>query len=103
MKFGLRLKFVTITIVSVVVIFGFFLSFFTSQQRRLLTEELLDRGRILAQNLAYDLEYGILIKGEALLRQLVRNVGEQKDIAYVEIIDEKGACCQVIRKRGCDF
>ena len=90
MKFGLRLKFVTITIVSVVVIFGFFLSFFTSQQRRLLTEELLDRGRILAQNLAYDLEYGILTKGEALLRQLVRNVGEQKDIAYVEIIDEKG-------------
>ncbi len=89
-KYGLRLKFITIILVSFVIVFGFFLSFFISQQRNLITDELRARGRILALTIAYDIEYGILTKGEALLRQLVRNVGEQKDIAYVEVMDEKG-------------
>jgi len=89
-KYGLRLIFITIILVSFVIVFGFFLSFFISQQRNLITDELRARGRILALTVAYDIEYGILTGGETLVRQLVRNVGEQRDVAYIEVMDEKG-------------
>ena len=89
-QYGLRSKFITIILVSFVIVFGFFLSFFISHQRKLVTDELRDRGSILALNLSYDMEFGILTKGGTLLRQLIRNVGQQRDVAYVEIMDEKG-------------
>ena len=90
MRFGLRFKFITVIFVSVVLVAGPFLWFFISQQRTLLTDELVERGKILSENLARNSEYGILTEDKVLLRQLIRSVEPHKDLIYVEIMDVAG-------------
>ncbi len=90
MRFGLRFKFITIIFASVVLVAGPFLWFFISQQRTLLTDELVERGKILSENLARSSEYGILTEDKVLLRQLIKSVEQNKDLIYVEIMSATG-------------
>ena len=90
MKFGLRFKFVTIIFISLVLVVGPFLWFFISQQRRFLTDELVEKGKMLSESLAHNSEYGILTEDNVLLRLLIRYVEQYKDLSYIEIMDVTG-------------
>ena len=56
----------------------------------LIKNGLMDRGRSLARNLAYNSEYGVLIGSQEVLTQLLDGVIRQEDVSYAVVSNEAG-------------
>ncbi len=90
MKFGLGFKFISVIVILVILFAGFILLFFIPEQRNALTNELMERGKILSQNLATNSTWGILTGDKIILSELIRDIPNQKDLGYVEIMNKRG-------------
>ena len=89
-KAGLPWKF-TISISALIVLTSITLGWFFGRHAvNLIKDGLMDRGRSLARNLAYNSEYGVLISNKDLLRQLVEGVIREEDVLYAVIQNEEG-------------
>ncbi len=64
--------------------------FFGRNAVELIKSGLMERGRSLARNLAYNGEYGVLIGSKELLTQLVDGVIREEDVLYAVIENEAG-------------
>ena len=90
LKAGLPWKF-TLSISALIVLTSITLGwFFGRYSVHLIKVSLIDRGRSLSRNLAYNSEYGVLIANKDLLRQLVEGVMREEDVLYVVIQNEAG-------------
>lgn len=90
MKRGLPWKF-TLAISALIVLTSITLGWFFGRYGvDLIKDGLMDRGRSLARNLAYNSEYGVLIANKDLLRQLVEGVIREEDVLYAVIQNEAG-------------
>jgi len=56
----------------------------------LIKSGLIERGRSLARNLAYNSEYGVLIANQAIITQLVDGVIKEEDVLYAVVQNEDG-------------
>ena len=89
-KRGLPWKF-TLAISALIVLTSITLGWFFGRYGvDLIKDGLVDRGRSLARNLAYNSEYGVLIANKDLLRQLVEGVIRQEDVLYAVVQNEAG-------------
>ena len=89
-KAGLPWKF-TVSISALIVLTSITLGWFFGRYGvDLIKNGLMDRGRSLARNLAYNSEYGVLIGSEEVLRQLVEGVIREEDVLYAVIQNERG-------------
>jgi len=87
---SLTVKFIIfITLLLILVISGLSF-FFISQERKTLDNGLKDLGISLANNLAYNSEYGVLTANAAALSDLAKGIMEQQDVVYCIILDSKG-------------
>lgn len=87
---GLPWKF-TFSISALIVLTSITLGWFFNQYGvDLIKGGLMDRGRSLARNLAYNSEYGVLIDNEDVLTQLVEGVIREEDVLYAIIQNEEG-------------
>jgi signal transduction histidine kinase len=90
LKTGLHWKF-TISISALVILTSISLGWvFGRYGVDLIKTGLMDRGRSLARNLAYNSEYGVLIGNEDVLKQLVEGVIREEDVLYAIIQNEAG-------------
>jgi len=55
-----------------------------------LTGELDERAGAIAKGLAYNSEYGVLVRNKQDLDRLLKGVVKEKDVAFAEIMDEQG-------------
>lgn len=89
-KAGLHWKFI-FSISALIVLTSITLGWFSGRYGvDLITNGLMDRGRSLARNLAYNSEYGVLIGSQDVLGQLVEGVIREEDVLYVVIQNEAG-------------
>ncbi len=89
-KAGLPWKF-TFSISALIVLTSITLGWFFGQYGvELIRSSLMDRGRSLARNLAYNSEYAVLIDNKDLLTQLVEGVIREEDVLYAVIQNETG-------------
>ncbi|MBI4574021.1 MAG: HAMP domain-containing protein [candidate division NC10 bacterium] len=90
-RVGLPLKFI-LSISALIAVTSIGLGvFFMQHDVALVTVELVERGRSLVRNLAFNGEYGVLIGNRELLGTLVRGLIQQEDVLYVVIQDATGA------------
>ena len=78
----------------VALVFSFF---FITNQRKIIYSSLKSRGLILATNLAYNSEYGVITENIGSLNNLIQGVLVQPDVRYALIEDERG---QVLAGKG---
>ncbi|OGQ80319.1 MAG: hypothetical protein A3F90_10790 [Deltaproteobacteria bacterium RIFCSPLOWO2_12_FULL_60_19] len=89
-KAGLPWKF-TVSISALIVLTSVTLGWFFGRHGvELIKSGLMNRGRSLARNLAYNSEYGVLIGNENVLRQLIEGVIREEDVLYAVIQNEAG-------------
>lgn len=87
---GLRKKWV-IYITIIIILLAFALTFFFIRQLKLSEKENLMRyGITLANNLAYNSEYGVLIANKDMLYTLIQGMMREKDVIYCVIQDKDG-------------
>jgi signal transduction histidine kinase len=63
----------------------------------LIKAALMERGRSLARNLAYNSEYGVLIANQNILQQLVDGVIKEEDVLYAIVQNENGEALAAAR------
>lgn len=96
-KIGLPWKF-TLSISILIVLTSIALGWsFSKNAVELIKSALLERGRSLARNLAYNSEYGVLIANQHILVQLVEGVIKEEDVLYVVIHNEEGEALAAAR------
>ncbi len=89
-RFGLLLKF-TIFLSLLLVATSVVLSVFNiSLERYRVQADLKNKGYSLARNLAFNCEYGILSDNRDELNRLAKSLLEEKDVVYVQILNERG-------------
>lgn len=87
---GLRKKWV-IYITIIIILLAFALTFFFIRRLKLSEKENLMRyGITLANNLAYNSEYGVLIANKDMLYTLIQGMMREKDVIYCVIQDKDG-------------
>ncbi|HKY07949.1 MAG TPA: ATP-binding protein [Candidatus Binatia bacterium] len=64
--------------------------FFSRNAVGLIEGALMERGRSLARNLAYNSEYGVLIANRDILQQLVEGVIKEEDVLYAVVQNHEG-------------
>jgi len=89
-KFGLFAKLV-LTVSGLMIFLTVILSlFFINHEKSVIREELKERGLSLANNLAYNCEYGVLTDNAAELSRLLKGVMVQSDVSYCIIRQATG-------------
>ncbi|MGH7854508.1 MAG: ATP-binding protein [Candidatus Binatia bacterium] len=71
--------------------------FFSRNAVALIKAALMERGRSLVRNLAYNSEYGVLIANRNILQQLVEGVIKEEDVLYVVVQNEEGEALAAAR------
>ncbi len=87
---GLRTKLIGSMIVILVLIAGMGLLFLSSRQKDFLVARSIEHGLAMAENLAKDSEYGLITEDSIILHQLVTRFKREKNVAYVQIVNQKG-------------
>ncbi len=88
--FGIRLKTIIAATVLVVFVAGVLSIFFTKQVDRIIHADLKQMGEVLASNLAYNAEYGVLADNTDILKDFIKGVMQQSQVAYCVIQDIDG-------------
>ncbi|MBI4752900.1 HAMP domain-containing protein, partial [Candidatus Desantisbacteria bacterium] len=78
---------VSLLVISLAVVLS---SFFVCKQKAIIENELRNRGISLAENLAYNSEYGLLLENKEMLYKLIAGVIKNDDIAFVVVCDQNG-------------
>ncbi|MBN1794920.1 MAG: HAMP domain-containing protein [Candidatus Omnitrophica bacterium] len=90
MKYSLGFK-LTLGFVVAVLLISSALSFYLlGHENELFRTELRKRGLALATNLAFNAEYGILVKNDYILTELVRGIKGEDDVLYAMILNVEG-------------
>ncbi len=63
---------------------------FIKHQSNILLLSIQEKADTLARNLAYNAEYGVLLKDNSILQGLVEGIVKEKDVDWVEITDKEG-------------
>ena len=96
-RVALPLKF-TLSISVLIVLTSLTLGWFFSRNAvELIKAGLMERGRSLVRNLAYNSEYGVLIANRNILQQLVEGVIKEEDVLYVVVHNEEGEALAAAR------
>ena len=66
-------------------------------EKNLLMSESVSRFKSITNNLAFNAEYGTLIKNTSTLDQLVRGIAQEQDVIYVELTDKNN---NIVAKSG---
>ena len=74
--------------------------FFIQHERRIIRDNLREMGISLANNLAYNSEYGVLTANLEVLSNLVSGIMEQPDVAYCLVHDSTGKVLAFSQKQG---
>ncbi|MFH1640588.1 MAG: ATP-binding protein [Candidatus Omnitrophota bacterium] len=90
LKFGLAAKFIITVTILLIVTISILGLYFINHERGIINEDLKERGLSLADNLAYNSEYGMLTANIDILSTLVAGVMKQPDVAYCIIQDLDG-------------
>jgi signal transduction histidine kinase len=89
-KISLAVKF-TLSISVLIILTSVALGWFFSRNAvGLIEAALMERGRSLARNLAYNSEYGVLIANRNILQQLVEGVIKEEDVLYAVVQNQEG-------------
>ena len=88
--FGLKVRFVLIISGLILFTSAILSGFLIERQSELIHKELEKRGESLVKNLAYNSEYGVLVENKDLLRNLIRGLAQQEDVAYIMIQNRNG-------------
>jgi signal transduction histidine kinase len=89
-RLGLPLKFI-LSISALIAVTSIGLgALFIRHDVLLVTAELVERGRSLVRNLAFNAEYGVLIGSREVLQTLVQGLVRQEDVLYVVVQDAGG-------------
>lgn len=89
-RFSITLKANLATLILVSLTAVIFSRVFINSQINMVQDELKSRGEVLARNLAYNSELGVLANDKDNLDKLLMGLAKEKDVAYVSIADSQG-------------
>lgn len=89
-RVGLSAKFISLTTLLIILTATALSLFFVQSKTRDSMAFLQDRGVLLARNLAYDSEYGVLTSNREILKKLLQGILDEQDVAYGVIQDAEG-------------
>ncbi len=90
MTFGIRVKSIIAITILVIGVASILSLFFIKHETRIIHSDLKEMGLVLASNLAYNAEFGVLTSSQSNLANLIEGVVKQKQVAYCIIQDIKG-------------
>jgi len=100
MKLSIATK-ITLYAITLIIIANLFLAwFFISHETSALTDEMDKRAETIIKSVAYNSEYGVILKNKDDLGRLLKGVIKEKDVAFAEIIDKNGKVITEAGKRG---
>lgn len=97
--FGIRVKTILATTLLVVCVASILGIFFTKHINQIIHSDLGQMGVVMARNLAYNAEYGVLTDNTDALTNLIGGIMQQSQVAYCVIHDLDG---NVLASRGVD-
>jgi len=89
MRFGIASKINLSILILICLTFLILSRIFINSQINTVKAELKSRGEVLARNLAYNAELGVLAKDRDTLDKLVKGLAKEKDVARVSILDNQ--------------
>ena len=87
---SIRLKFILLLSLLFLLMGVVLFFFFISKTKQQLHDKLVEKGLILAENLAYNATFGVSLEDADILNILIDGVINRKDVSYVIIYDIKG-------------
>ena len=96
-SFGIRSKAIMAITIFVICIVTILSVFFIKHEHTIIHSDLRQMGLVLANNLAYNAEYGVLTDNADILKNLIEGVMKQPQVAYCLIHDVDGS---VLASRG---
>jgi len=90
MKLSITTKINIFAIIMIIAASVFLGVFFIHHETKALAREMDQRAITLIKGLAYNCEYGVLLKNKEELNRLLRGVLKEKDVVFAEIIDKQG-------------
>lgn len=87
---SIRLKFVFLLSLLFLLMGVVTFLFYINRTKQQLHDKLVEKGVILAENLAYNATFGVSLEDAEILGILINGIIDRKDIAYVIIYDSKG-------------
>lgn len=87
---SIRLKFIFLLGLLFLLMGAVTFFFFINRTKQQLHDKLIEKGVILAENLAYNATFGVSLEDSEILGILINGIVSRKDIAYVIIYDNKG-------------
>ncbi|MBD3380157.1 MAG: PAS domain S-box protein [Candidatus Omnitrophica bacterium] len=88
--FGVQLKAAIIITLLVVVVSAALTLFFIENEKNIVYSNVKRQSKALADNFAYDCEYGLLSGNEQVLRDLIAGIMQQPDVIYCAVYDRDG-------------
>ena len=88
-KFGIRKKVIIAFTLFLILNIAPFSWITIGQGKRVLERGIIKRGISLTRNLAYNAEYGVLIKNKDILFELIEGVIREEDVVFATILDRK--------------
>ncbi|MCX6584432.1 MAG: response regulator [Candidatus Aminicenantes bacterium] len=90
MKLSIATKITLFAFALIVIANAFLAWFFIHHETVALTGELDERAGAIVKGLAYNCEYGVLVRNKEDLGRLLKGVVKEKDVAFAEIMDKQG-------------
>ncbi len=87
---SIRLKFIFLLCILFLLMGVLTFLFYINKTKKQLHEKLVEKGVILAENLAYNAAFGVSLEDSEILDILIHGIINRQDIAYVIIYDSKG-------------
>jgi F0F1-type ATP synthase assembly protein I len=90
MKPGIATKIYIVAVVLIIIANVFLGWFFVRHETNAITKELNERASAITRSLAYNCEYGMLVRDNDELNRLLIGAAKEKDIAFAQIEDKEG-------------
>jgi len=88
-KYSLRLKFIIYILCGIIALSVVYSAYYLFLTRSISVKELKKRGNVIAENLAYNVRFGVIAEDKVLLEQFIGNALKDKDIEYIVVTDNK--------------
>ncbi len=90
-KYSLRLKFIIYILWGIIALSTVYSLYYLFLMRSLYKVEFVKRGNTIAENLAYNVRFGVIAQDRVVLEELIDNMFKDTDVSYVVITDANGA------------
>ncbi len=97
---GLQAKFLAYIIGGIIVTVSLLSGYHVYESQKILSQEMEKRGVAIAQNLAYNSKYGVMINNRDILKQLLVGIVQEEDVHSAAIYNLKGKCLVKSYKGG---